>query len=175
MNTPKILRKLLLLIAAPLLALSLPAHEKGKHEPDAAPPAENADDADVAAVKRVLAAYKAGLESLDASGLGRLFTDDCEIFESGAVEGDFNRYLEHHIGPELGHFRELSFRDYAVKVWIEGDYAFATETYIYRIVFKDEERVIEKRGLATSILRRTFDGWKIRLAHNSSRNLRKAN
>lgn len=179
MNIPKIVRPLAVIGGALLLSGSLAAHEKGKHgtepAPASSPAAVTLDASDVAAVRQVLSTYKAGLEALDVSGLTGLFTADSEIFESGGVEGSFARYLEHHIGPELDEFKAFSFRDYAVNVRIEGDYAFATETYIYRIVLKEDGRVIEKRGLATSVLKRTPDGWKIRLNHSSSRNLPKPN
>lgn len=178
-TTPKTVCTLAALGGALLLAGSLSAHEKGKQGTEPAPAGSSAamtqDASDVAAVKPVLLAYKAGLEALNVSGLTGLFTADSEIFESGGVEGNFARYLEHHIGPELAEFKEFSFRDYTVNVRIEGDYAFATETYIYRIVLKEDGRVVEKRGLATSVLKRMPDGWKIRLNHSSSRNLPKAN
>lgn len=131
--------------------------------------------AEVASVKAVLQAYKQSLENLDAAPAMDLFTADCQVFESGGVEGTFANYLEHHIGPELGHFSEFSFRDHTVEVRIELPFAFTTETYIYKIVLKDDGRVIEKKGIATSILRKTAAGWKIQQTHTSSRNLPKNN
>ncbi len=179
MNIPKIVRPLAVIGGALLLSGSLAAHEKGQHGTEPAPASSSGavtqDASDVAAVKQVLSTYKAGLEALDVSGLTGLFTADSEVFESGGVEGSFARYLEHHIGPELHEFKEFSFRDYVVSVRVEGDHAFATETYIYRITLKEDGRVIEKRGLATSVLQRTSAGWKIRLSHSSSRNLPKVN
>ena len=130
-----------------------------------------ADDA--TEIKAVLAAYKDGLEKLDVSNLTPLFTADSQVFESGGVEGTFANYLAHHIGPELAEFKEFSFRDYKVEVRIELPYAFATETYIYKIVLKEDGRVIEKKGLATSILKKMAEGWKVLQMHNSSRNLPK--
>ncbi len=140
-----------------LLASALPLHA--------------ADDTEQ--VKAVLSAYKSGLEKLDVSKLAPLFTPDSQVFESGGVEGTFTQYLEHHIGPELAEFKEFSFRDYKVDVRIELPFAFTTETYIYKIVLKEDGRVIEKKGLATSILRKTADGWKIIQTHSSSRSLPK--
>ena len=130
-----------------------------------------ADDA--TEIKAVLAAYKDGLEKLDVSNLTPLVTADSQVFESGGVEGTFANYLAHHIGPELAEFKEFSFRDYKVEVRIELPYAFATETYIYKIVLKEDGRVIEKKGLATSILKKMAEGWKVLQMHNSSRNLPK--
>ena len=130
-----------------------------------------ADDA--TDVKAVLTAYKDGLEKLDVAHLTPLFTADSQVFESTGVEGTFANYLAHHIGPELAEFKEFSFRDYKVDVRIELPYAFATETYIYKIVLKEDGRVFEKKGLATSVLKKMADGWKIHITHTSSGNLPK--
>lgn len=137
--------------------------------------AHAAESADVAAVKAVLKAYKTALEKLDAALATKLFTADAQVFESGGVEGTFADYLAHHIGPELGEFKEFSFRDYKVEVRLEPPLALATETYIYRIVFKEDRPAIEKRGVATSVLKKIDGGWKIIQTHNSSRNLPKKN
>lgn len=137
--------------------------------------ARAAESADVAAVKAVLKAYKTALEKLDAAPATKLFTADAQVFESGGVEGTFADYLAHHIGPELGEFKEFSFRDYRVEVRLEPPLALATETYIYRIVFKEDRPAIEKRGVATSVLKKIDGAWKIIRTHNSSRNLPKRN
>lgn len=134
-----------------------------------------AEPNDEAAVKAVLKAYKTALEKLDAAPAAKLFTTDAQVFESGGVEGTFADYLAHHIGPELGEFKEFSFRDYKVEVRLEPPLALATETYIYRIVFKGDRPPIEKRGVTTSVLRKIDGEWKIIRAHSSSRNLPKKN
>ena len=126
------------------------------------------------AVKAVLAAYKRGLEKLDVSQLGQLFSADSQVFESGGVEGTFANYLEHHIGPELAEFAEFSFRDYKADVRIDLPYAFAVETYLYKIVLKADNRVIERKGVATSVLKKTAGRWQIIQTHSSSRNPPKA-
>ena len=134
-----------------------------------------AESADVAAVKTVLKDYKNALERLDAGPTAKLFTADAQVFESGGVEGTFADYLAHHIGPELGEFKEFSFRDYKVEIRLEPPLALATETYIYKIVLKEDGRVIEKRGVATSVLKKIGGELKIIQTHNSSRNLPKKN
>ena len=129
--------------------------------------------ADVAAVKQVIATYKSGLEKLDVSAATPLFTKDSQVFESGGVEGTFAHYLEHHIGPELAEFSEFSFRGYTVEVRVDLPFALTTESYIYKIVLKKDSRVIEKRGVATSVLKKIDGQWKIIQTHTSSRNLPK--
>jgi ketosteroid isomerase-like protein len=120
-------------------------------------------------VKAVLREYKSALESLSIEGTDKLFTANSEILETGKVEGTYQDYIAHHIGPELGHFKSFKYNDYKVKVIVDGDYAFSTETYNYVIVLKDGDRTIERQGAATSVLHKENGQWKIMKAHNSSR------
>ena len=120
-------------------------------------------------VKSVLREYKAALESLNVDGTDKLFTSQSEILETGKVEGTYQDYIAHHIGPELGHFKSFKYNDYQVKVIVDGEYAFSTETYYYVIVLKEGDRTIERQGAATSVLHKENGQWKIMKAHNSSR------
>lgn len=151
------MRMLSALIAAGLLAIALPV---AAHSPD---------EADTAAVKTVLATYKGALEKLDLTGVDALFAPDNQVVESGKVEGGYADYRDHHIGPELGHFKTFRFSDYAVTVWLEGPIALATETYRYTIVLKDKPDPIERQGVATSVLKKIDAQWKILSTHSSSR------
>lgn len=137
--------------------------------------ARAAEPADVAAVKSVLKTYQTALERLDGTAATKLFAADSEVFESGGVEGSFAHYLEHHLGPELGEFKGFSFRDYQVEVRLELPLALATETYIYRIVLKEDGRAVERRGVTTSVLKKIGGEWRIIQTHNSSRSLSKKN
>lgn len=120
-------------------------------------------------VKSVLKQYKAALENLNVDGTEKLFTSQSEIIETGKAEGSYQDYIAHHIGPELGHFKSFKYNDYQVKVIVDGDYAFTTETYYYVIVLKEDDRIIERQGAATSVLHKVDGHWKIMKAHNSSR------
>ena len=155
-------------------ALALPA-APDSHASHAAPPAPQIAPlgADESAVRAVLARYKAAIERLDATGTAALFTEDSAIFESGGAEGTYKEYLAHHLGPELTAFRSFAFSDYTVAVRIEGDLALATETYNYRLETRSGE-IATRKGVATSVLRRTADGWKILVMHNSARKPKEA-
>src|SRR3546814_2258108 len=98
----------------------------------------------------VLGNYKAAIERLNASGTEQLFAADSQIFETGGVEGTYENYLAHHLGPELDHFRSFKFSDYKVDVRFEGPVALATETYRYRIETqsgRSEEHTSELQSL----------------------------
>jgi uncharacterized protein (TIGR02246 family) len=124
--------------------------------------------ADRAAVEEVLRQYRTAIERLDATGTERLFAEDSQIFETGGVEGTYRNYLAHHLGPELGHFTAFRFTNVSIDIRFEGPVALATESYNYRIERREGEP-IERRGVTTSVLRRTDAGWRIVISHNSSR------
>lgn len=133
----------------------------------AAPAPVTADDS--AAIKAVLAAYKTALERRDLTGVDALFAAQNQVIESGKVEGSYADYVTNHIGPELAHIQQFGFEDYAVSIQQAGDIAWATETYRYTIVLQDRPEPIVRLGVATSVLERQGDTWKIRALHSSSR------
>ena len=132
------------------------------------------DSTDKEGVISVMKSYKDALQNLTTEGTFELFTEDSKVFESGGVEGSYAHYIEHHLGPELGHFKSFTFSDYEIDVQVDEPYAFTTETYVYTIVLKPndkgESRTIGKKGVATSILKKIDDKWKIIKTHSSSRN-----
>jgi len=151
------MKNITLIIAATILAAS-PLAAQGSA----------AVNADKAAVRAVLSQYKAAIERLDATGTERLFTADAAIFETGGVEGNYSNYLGRHLGPELKAFKSFKFSDYKVDVRIEGPVALATETYNFRIATKKGE-IAERRGVATSVLKKIGGNWRILSMHNSAR------
>lgn len=131
---------------------------------------------DSEAVLSVMKTYKDALQNPTTEGTFDLFAKDSEVFESGGVEGTYAHYIEHHLGPELGHFKSFTFSDYEIDAEVALPYAFTTETYIYTIVLnpdeKGESRTIKKKGVATSILKKMDGKWKIIKTHSSSRNVK---
>lgn len=124
---------------------------------------------DVDAVKEVLNNYKKSIEKLDTTGIPALFVSDSKVFEQAKDEGTIRDYLGHHLGPELKAFKSFSFSDYKVDVTIAGDHAFSSESYLYRIVLAKDGTEIKSQGVATSVLRKTSQGWKIVMTHSSFR------
>lgn len=120
-------------------------------------------------VKNVLNNYKKAIEKLDTTGVVNLFVKDSKVFEQAKDEGTIGHYLEHHLGPELKDFKAFTFSDYKVDVIVTGDYAFSTETYIYTIILAKDGKEIKSQGVATSVLRKTKEGWKIVQTHSSFR------
>jgi len=131
--------------------------------------------ADRQAVLKVISKYKNAIESLDVNKTLNLFYKDSQVFESGGVEGNYANYLEHHLRPELNFFKSFKFNNYKADVQIDLPYAFVTETYVYEIVIKAnpekgrKERLITKKGVTTSVLKKREGKWKIFRIHSSSR------
>lgn len=128
-----------------------------------------AQNGDKEAVKSVLDNYKKAIEKLDTTGVVNLFIKDSKVYEQASDEGTIGHYLEHHLGPELKEFKSFTFSNYKVDVTIAGEYAFSTETYIYTIILAKDAKEIKSQGVATSVLRKTKEGWKIVQTHSSFR------
>lgn len=128
------------------------------------------------AVVLMLKKYKDALQDLTTEGTFDLFSDDSAVFEQGGIEGTYKNYIAHHLGPELGHFEKFEFSDYTIEAEISLPYAFTTESYVYTIILKPkdgkEARTINKKGIATSVLKKIDGDWKIIKTHSSSRNIK---
>jgi Domain of unknown function (DUF4440) len=128
------------------------------------------------AVISVMKNYKDAIQNLTTEGTLGLFMENAQVYESGGSEGTYANYVDHHLGPELDYFDRFEFSDYRIDVEIDMPYAFITESYIYNIDIKPDEekgieaRTISKKGIATSILKKTDGQWKIIKTHSSSRN-----
>lgn len=155
------------LSALAMTAQPLTAHPGEQLTPLSQP--RTAPTSDEAAVRAVLSQYKSAIERLDATETERLFTAESTVFETGGVEGSYANYLAKHLGPELGHFKSFKFSDYKVEVHLlSADAAHAIETYKFRIETKAGE-VVDRLGVATSVLRKENGTWKIVMMHSSSR------
>ena len=130
------------------------------------------------AVLQVMKSYKDAIQNLTTDGTFELFTPDATVFEQGKVEGTYEEYINHHLGPELGHFKSFTFSDYNIDITVNLPYAFTTENYLYTIVLKGDEskgkqeRTIESKGVATSILKKINGEFKIVHTHSSFKKLK---
>ena len=123
---------------------------------------------------KIMKAYKSALENKTTEGTFELFSKDSEVYEQGGIEGTYANYIEHHLGPELSHFERFEFSDYTIEVEVGFPYAFTTETFVYTIELHaeegDEPRIVKRKGVATSVLKKIDGDWKIIKMHSSSRN-----
>jgi ketosteroid isomerase-like protein len=131
------------------------------------------------AVLKVMKSYKNAIQNLTTDGTFELFTQDATVFEQGKVEGTYEEYINHHLGPELGHFKSFTFSDYNIDITVNLPYAYTTENYLYTIVLKGDEskgkkeRTIKSKGVATSILKKVNGVFEIVHTHSSFKKLKK--
>lgn len=167
------LNRVVLLACGAFVPLAAPSAVAAQQHDDSAPvaPAAHAEaptDPETERVAAVLAAYRDALVGGDAAAMETLFRDDSMVFENGKAEGSFAQYLAHHLGPELDAIVAFTFSDPTIQVRVVGPVAFGYETYSYRIAL-DDGRVIERDGVATSVLILEEGKWKIAQYHSSSR------
>ena len=138
----------------------------------------NQQSSDTDAVINVMKSYKDAIQNLTTDGTFELFTADAIIYEQGKVEGTYTDYINGHLGPELGHFKSFTFSDYEIDTNVNLPYAYTTESYLYTIVLKGDdkkgtkERTVESKGVATSILEKIEGEWKIIHSHTSFKKLK---
>ena len=77
-----------------------------------------------------------------------------------AVQVRFQKGGRSDLGPELDAITSFTFGNPTLAVTRMGHMAFGRETYTYRIELADG-RVIDREGVATSVLTHDADGWKI--------------
>jgi len=176
MNTPI---KLITLVFITVVTFTS-CNEAKKEESHQTKKVETVDiSAETEAVTKVMKNYKDAIQNLTTEGTKELFTKEATVFESGGSEGTYEQYESHHLGPELVHFNSFIFSDYTIDVVIDIPFAFVNETYFYTIDIKEdkekgiESRIIKKKGIATSDLKKIDGKWMITKTHSSSRNIRK--
>lgn len=121
------------------------------------------------AVKNVLKKYNEATQKMDLSNTKELFTTNSQIFESGGSEGSYEHYLEHHLTPEFKEFKSFTITDYKVETVVEGNIAYAIENYNYTIITAKDSKEFKRKCVATSVLKKENNVWKIVISHNSSR------
>lgn len=124
---------------------------------------------DAEAVTSILKKYNEATQKMDLSNTKELFATNSQIFESGGSEGSYEHYLEHHLAPEFEKFKSFTITDYKVETVVEGSIAYAIETYNYTIVIAKDSKEFKRKCVATSVLKKENNVWKIVISHNSSR------
>ena len=132
--------------------------------------AREGEDARVSSAVEVCRTYFEAMDSADLDGAEKLFAEESLIFETGGVEGDWKRYREHHLGPELEVF--LSFETTLGEPNVISSTDRSLNVVAWPIEYQiklEDERVIESRGTVTFVLTEEDDQPRIRHLHWSSR------
>lgn len=124
-----------------------------------------------AAVSKVLATYKLCMEKQDKETIKTLFSEDAIVYENGDPGDKAEDFMKEHMFPEFDMFQTFTYDNYNSKIIVSGSYAYTTETYNYTIVLKRDGKPIipSSMGVATAVLKKTTNGWKIVSYHSSYR------
>ena len=125
------------------------------------------EDKDAAAVTETLAKYAAAIQSKDMAEVEKyvVTTDEFTIFEGGHINWGWADYKDHHLGPELKQFLEITYSFADIKPRVYGDMAYATLKS--SIAVKMKEREFAGESLVTAILVKADGSWKIQHLHTS--------
>jgi len=127
----------------------------------------------MAGASSVAAAYLDAMEASDLDAAEALFTKNSLIFETGGVEGAWEQYRQHHLGPEMESVSSFSTERGEVRTFASQDGTMVTVTWPleYRIVLTDETTIHSKATL-TFVLISESDTYRIVHMHWSSRRVR---
>lgn len=154
------------MLAVPLASLT---SEAATVRTPAATVQESRAASDAADIEAWLKGYDAAFNAKDLDALAAFYHPDVTIYEGGGVNNGWADYRDHHLGPELKEFENLEFAHRDMKVTVLGGGQSAYATARYSLKAKMGERDIDAEGLATYVLVKGGDGWKIRHSHTSSR------
>ncbi len=118
----------------------------------------------------VASAYLDAMESSDLDRAENLFSVTSSVFESGGVEGSWQDYRQHHIGPELDQIVTfvLTRSDPESQTSEDGTMSFVAWPIAYKIELADG-RLVNSRGTVSFVLVREAEHYRIRHLHWSSR------
>lgn len=149
------------MLAAVALAITLPALAQSGR----------ADERSTgAAIGQWLAAYDRAFTAKDLEKLATFYHPDVTIYEGGGINRGWADYRDHHLGPELKGFENLTFAHANIQATVleGGKAAYVTSEYALKA--KMGARDIDSGGLETLVLVQDAAGaWKIRHSHTSAR------
>lgn len=115
-----------------------------------------------------LKAYDAAFVAKDLAKLATMYTPETIVYEGSGINRGWKNYSETHLGPELKSFENLEFAHSNVVPHVLGpDAAYVTADYMIKAKMAD--RLMDSGGLATFILSKDTNGWKIRHTNTAAR------
>ena len=151
-----------LLITPLLVAAAVPVALSGAGL-SSAPSGNNADSA---AVAKVVNDFHNALSTGDSAAALRLLSNDAVILESGGIETR-SEYRAHHLGADIEFAKAVPSRRGQLQVNVNGSVAWTAGTSTTKGEFKG--RAIDSTGAESMTLTKEAAGWRIRSIHWSSR------
>ena len=123
-----------------------------------------------AAIAQWLAGYDQAFNAKDLQKLATFYHPDVTMYEGGGINRGWADYRDHHLGPELKEFENLTFAHANIQATVLDGGKGAYVTSEYSLKAKMGARDIDSAGLETLVLVPDATGaWKIRHSHTSAR------
>ena len=131
--------------------------------------AHAAQDADTAAVRRVVEGFAVYAEAGNLTALDTLFGAGrgVHIIEGSGVNHGWVDYRDNHLKPELGSFRNFRYTYSSVEPVVRGNVAWAA--FRYALSADTPGGHVESEGRGTMILEKQEGRWVIVHMHTSGR------
>ncbi|MGH7454411.1 MAG: nuclear transport factor 2 family protein [bacterium] len=129
--------------------------------------AQENSDIQTAGVIETLNQYVAAVQSKSMPEIEKhvVANEAFSMFEGSHINWGWVDYRDNHLGPELKEFKSIQYSFHDIKTHVSGDMAYAT--FKSHIAVKMASREVEGESLATAILMKTANGWKIQHMHTS--------
>lgn len=128
--------------------------------------------ADEAAVRDALLRSASSFAKNDIAEATKVWANDesLTIFESGHANYGWADYRDHHLVPEMGEMKNTKYEFSDMKIHLAGNTAWATMKYTIAADVGEgtKARHVEGGGLATAILEKRSDAWRIVHWHSSA-------
>jgi len=156
-----------------VFACNIPGHfEAGMHVQ-----AKVAQNADVAAIKTIIAGIKYGWENGDGTSFRKNFLNfkGARYIESGGQNQGLDSLVDQHVEPEKDAMEYLNLDFSNIEINFEGkddSFAWAIADTRVKGKLKRTGREFDKSGYQTFLFRKIDNAWKVVHTHSSSRNYR---
>lgn len=137
----------------------------------AAVTAVEAQDADVAAVRRVVEGFAEYTQAGNLAAIDTLFGTGrgVHIIEGSGVNHGWSDYRDSHLKPELDTFRNFKYTYSAVEPVVRGDVAWAA--FRYALAADTPGGHVASEGRGTMVLEKQQGRWVIVHMHTSGRRI----
>ncbi len=127
---------------------------------------------DEAVIRDALLRSASSFANNDIGEAAKVWANDesLTIFESGHANYGWADYRDHHLVPEMGEMKNTKYEFSDMKIHLAGSTAWATMKYTIAadVMDKGKSRHVDAAGLATAILEKRADGWRIVHWHSSA-------
>lgn len=123
------------------------------------------------AIKSIITAIQKGWEDGDGTPFRTHFLDfdGARYFESGGQNTGLSDLVENHVEPEKDSIPDLKLGLSDLKIYYEGDFAWAVASTTVQGTIIKSGRVLDNTGKQTWLFRKVDGAWKVVHTHSSSR------